>query len=116
MNRSLYEKVLECCCLTYDLQQMKEGDKTYIDPNSTNISGGQRNRIVLARAIYSQRKIMLLDNPLSALDIKVGEKINYNLHQLCKKDNLTIFMTLHSSYYIKNDDRIFYIKDRKLRE
>lgn len=55
MNKKFYQMVLEYCCLLEDLSSMPEGDQTIISQKSNNVSGGQRARIVLARAIYSKK-------------------------------------------------------------
>ena len=75
--------MLDWCCLRQDLAALEKGDKTVIEEKS-NVSGGQKARIALARAIYSQRPILILDDPLASLDINVGQKIMDNLHRLCK--------------------------------
>ncbi|KAL8971225.1 MAG: hypothetical protein Q9183_001149 [Haloplaca sp. 2 TL-2023] len=63
-----YRKVLEACALTQDLASFKDGDLTNIGENGIGLSGGQKARVALARAIYSQAKILFLDDPISALD------------------------------------------------
>ena len=56
---------------------------TYIEEKLTNLSGGQKTRIGLARTLYFNRKVFILDDPLSSLDVKVGQKIYNNLMKLC---------------------------------
>ncbi|KAL8690584.1 MAG: hypothetical protein Q9218_004004 [Villophora microphyllina] len=70
-----YRKVLEACALTQDLATFKHGDLTNIGENGVGLSGGQRARVALARAIYSQAKMLFLDDPLSALDHQTAEFI-----------------------------------------
>jgi ATP-binding cassette subfamily C (CFTR/MRP) protein 5 len=54
---------------------MKAGDMTEIGERGINLSGGQKARIALARAVYSNKDIILMDDPISALDAKVRKKI-----------------------------------------
>ncbi|EMC99860.1 hypothetical protein BAUCODRAFT_63331 [Baudoinia panamericana UAMH 10762] len=70
-----YKDVLEACALTPDLAEMKAGDLSLIGENGIGLSGGQRARVALARAVYSRTRILLLDDPLSALDQQTAEAI-----------------------------------------
>ena len=54
---------------------MPDGDLTFIGDKGVNLSGGQRARISLARALYSDADIYLLDDPLSAVDANVGKHL-----------------------------------------
>ncbi|XP_066891023.1 multidrug resistance-associated protein 1-like isoform X6 [Kogia breviceps] len=75
MQKQLYERVLEACALLPDLEQLPNGDQTEIGERGVNISGGQRHRVSLARAVYSGADIYLLDDPLSAVDVHVGKQL-----------------------------------------
>ena len=70
-----YRQVLEACALNPDLESFKHGDLSNIGENGIGLSGGQRARVALARAVYSRAKIVLLDDPLSALDHQTAESI-----------------------------------------
>ncbi|CAD8181895.1 unnamed protein product [Paramecium pentaurelia] len=72
---TLYLKVLEVSCLDQDILAFKQGDKTEIGEKGANLSGGQRARLSLARALYSMADLYLFDDPLSAVDSKVAGKI-----------------------------------------
>jgi ATP-binding cassette subfamily C (CFTR/MRP) protein 1 len=63
------------CCLQDDFKIMPAGDMTEIGGKGVTLSGGQKARISLARAIYSDADIYLLDDPLSAVDAHVGKTI-----------------------------------------
>lgn len=63
------------CCLTDDFKIFSAGDMTEIGGKGVTLSGGQKARISLARAIYSDADIYMLDDPLSAVDSHVGKTI-----------------------------------------
>ncbi|XP_067675078.1 multidrug resistance-associated protein 1-like [Haliotis asinina] len=75
MDRHWYNKVVECCALTPDLEMLPAGDMTEIGERGINLSGGQKQRVSLARAVYNNADIYILDDPLSAVDSHVGKHI-----------------------------------------
>lgn len=75
MDRKRYSHVLYCCALDKDLSLFADGDATVISIKGVSLSGGQRSRIGLARAMYSQATTLLLDDVLSAVDAEVREWI-----------------------------------------
>ena len=74
-NESFYKKCVEACALTADIALFPAGDQTELGEKGINLSGGQKQRISLARAVYSGSDIYLLDDPLSAVDTKVGKHL-----------------------------------------
>ncbi|KAH7347329.1 ABC transporter [Plectosphaerella cucumerina] len=70
-----YHRVLDACALLPDLANLKDGDLSDIGENGIGLSGGQKARVALARAVYSQSRILLLDDPLAALDHHTAEFI-----------------------------------------
>merc|ERR1712166_794592 len=76
-NETLYNKVLEASALENDLKALAGGDDTEIGERGINLSGGQKARVSLARALYlsSDRDIFLLDDPLSAVDEETATQI-----------------------------------------
>ena len=70
-----YQKVITACQLTHDIALLDSGDLTEIGEKGINLSGGQKQRVSIARAAYSEAKIIILDDPLSALDPEVGKKL-----------------------------------------
>ncbi|XP_034871027.1 multidrug resistance-associated protein 1-like isoform X2 [Mirounga angustirostris] len=75
MQKQFYEQVLEACALLPDLEQLPNGDQTEIGERGVNISGGQKHRVSLARAVYSGADIYLLDDPFAAVDVHVGKQL-----------------------------------------
>ncbi|KAJ7660132.1 hypothetical protein DFH06DRAFT_1472233 [Mycena polygramma] len=63
-----YKQAIECCALQPDLDVLEDGDATEIGARGVNLSGGQKARVALARAVYVRTKFVLLDDPLSAVD------------------------------------------------
>ncbi|KAI6783299.1 ATP-dependent bile acid permease-like protein [Emericellopsis cladophorae] len=72
---SRYNLVLDVCALKKDLHILSDGDKTELGANGINLSGGQKWRISLARAIYSRAEILIMDDIFSAVDAHVGREI-----------------------------------------
>ncbi|ETV74101.1 hypothetical protein H257_11404 [Aphanomyces astaci] len=70
-----YASVVEACALTTDIAALPAGDRTEIGQKGINLSGGQKARISLARACYSDADIFVLDSPLSAVDAIVQNEI-----------------------------------------
>ncbi|KAL5337394.1 P-loop containing nucleoside triphosphate hydrolase protein [Aspergillus crustosus] len=77
-NHTRYEEVLHACALAADLKIFPEGDKTDIGSNGINLSGGQKWRLALARALYSRARILILDDIFSAVDAHVGRHLYEN--------------------------------------
>ncbi|KAJ3833131.1 P-loop containing nucleoside triphosphate hydrolase protein [Lentinula raphanica] len=77
-DETRYQAVIEACALTRDLQVFDAGDLTEIGEKGITLSGGQRARIALARAIYSQAQVILLDDPLAAVDMHTAQHLVTN--------------------------------------
>lgn len=69
-DRQRYQKVVKACALLKDFKQFPQGDQTIVGERGSSLSGGQKARINLARSVYRQADIYLLDDPLSAVSIK----------------------------------------------
>ncbi|KAG6809740.1 hypothetical protein H0H92_014907 [Tricholoma furcatifolium] len=63
-----YDAVIDACALRVDLEVLEGGDQTEIGTRGISLSGGQRARVALARAVYSRARWVVLDDPLSAMD------------------------------------------------
>ena len=75
-DEARYDQVVRACALTDDLAVLPAGDMTEIGERGINLSGGQKARVALARAMYSpDSQLILLDDPLSAVDAHVGEHL-----------------------------------------
>ncbi|KAH9480844.1 ATP-binding cassette transporter abc4 [Psilocybe cubensis] len=70
-----YNKVIQQCALKRDLELFEAGDQTEVGEKGLTLSGGQKARVTLARAIYSSAEIILLDDILAALDVHTSKSI-----------------------------------------
>ncbi|KAJ3746747.1 multidrug resistance-associated ABC transporter [Lentinula detonsa] len=90
-----YRKTLEACALVTDMEILEDGDESEIGERGVNLSGGQKARVSLARAVYSRASILLLDDVLSAVDAHTA----HHLYHECLKGQLmkgrTIILVSH---------------------
>ena len=110
-----FSKVVEVCALTRDFKLLEHGDLTEVGERGITLSGGQKQRISLARALYSRADIFLLDDPLSAVDAKVGQFIFRRCIKEAMKDK-TVLLVSHGLQYLKECDTVIFLKDGKMVE
>lgn len=89
-NKARYDAVIVACSLTNDLEILEDGDETEIGEKGVNLSGGQKARVSLARAIYSRASTLYLDDVLSAVDAHTAHAIMEN----CLRGPLTADRTV----------------------
>ncbi|KAG7207749.1 hypothetical protein KM043_009361 [Ampulex compressa] len=113
-DRQRYQKVVKACALLKDFKQFSQGDQTIVGERGSSLSGGQKARINLARALYRQADIYLLDDPLSAVDAHVSK----HLFEECIQRYLagkTRILATHQLQYIKGVDAIILLEQGKMR-
>nr|XP_058898293.1 ATP-binding cassette sub-family C member 4 isoform X5 [Kogia breviceps]XP_058898294.1 ATP-binding cassette sub-family C member 4 isoform X5 [Kogia breviceps] len=112
-EKERYEKVIKACALKKDLEVLEDGDLTVIGDRGATLSGGQKARVNLARAVYQDADIYLLDDPLSAVDAEVSR----HLFELCicqaLYQKITILVT-HQLQYLKAASQILILKDGEM--
>ncbi|RZC36194.1 multidrug resistance-associated protein, partial [Asbolus verrucosus] len=108
MDKIRYKTVIKKCALERDFTLLPYGDKTIVGDRGVSLSGGQRARINLARAVYKQADIYLLDDPLSAVDTHVGKQLFENCISGYLK-NKTVILITHQLQYLKEVDHIVYL-------
>ena len=93
-NEQKYNQVVNACQLDKDFENLKHGDLTEIGSTGNNISGGQRARISLARAVYKDADIYLFDDPIPSVDSYVSIKIFHQaiVNLLKKKQEFLLLM------------------------
>ncbi|GMR50273.1 hypothetical protein PMAYCL1PPCAC_20468 [Pristionchus mayeri] len=111
-NENLYNQITTACELLADFFILPYGDATPVGENGVSLSGGQKARVGLARALYQECDIYLLDDPLSAVDAHVGEAI---YEQVLGRDGLlrnrTRLLVTHGLQYTKEADNILVLID-----
>ncbi|TFK22034.1 multidrug resistance-associated ABC transporter [Coprinopsis marcescibilis] len=94
-NEARYRQTLEACALLSDLELLEDGDESEIGERGVNLSGGQKARVSLARAVYSRASTVLLDDVLSAVDTHTA----HHLYHRCLKGRLmtgrTVILVSH---------------------
>lgn len=78
-DAEFYEKTVKACALTDDFAQLPDGDETVVGERGISLSGGQKARVSLARAVYARADVYLLDDCLSAVDSHVGRHLIDNV-------------------------------------
>ncbi|XP_076004916.1 ATP-binding cassette sub-family C member 4-like isoform X3 [Genypterus blacodes] len=110
MNPQKYENVLRACALKRDMELLPDGDLTLIGDRGATLSGGQKARVNLARAVYQDADIYLLDDPLSAVDAEVGRHLFEQCICGLLKKKPRILVT-HQLQYLKAADQIVVLKE-----
>uniref|UniRef100_A0A0C9RNQ1 ABCC4_3 protein n=1 Tax=Fopius arisanus TaxID=64838 RepID=A0A0C9RNQ1_9HYME len=100
-----YQEVTRVCSLLRDFKQLPYGDMTVVGERGMSLSGGQRARVNLARAIYRQADLYLLDDPLSAVDARVARRLFKDCIAGFLKGKTRILVT-HQLHFLKQADVI----------
>ncbi|CAL6011075.1 Xenobiotic-transporting_ATPase / Multidrug resistance-associated protein [Hexamita inflata] len=107
-----YQRVVDICCLLPDFEIFSAGDLTEVGGRGVTLSGGQRARISLARAVYNNADIYLLDDPLSAVDAHVGKRIwNEVILGYLIAQSKTVLIASHQTHYFSDCNRVLTIEN-----
>ena len=112
-NPSKFWKVIETCQLSDDLKLFPANEYSEVSPGGSNLSGGQKARICLARAVYNDADIYILDDPISSVDPIVFNKIYGALLINYLKDKTRIILQ-HDQNFIQHMEYIYYINEGKI--
>jgi ATP-binding cassette subfamily C (CFTR/MRP) protein 4 len=118
MDEERYKNVIKACCLDIDLQNFGEvGDLLMIGDKGINLSGGQKARISLARTLYADADLYLLDDPLAAVDPKVAK----NIFDQCIGPNSllrgkTRILVTHQTHFLVDTDQMILLKNGHIDE
>ncbi|EDV28182.1 uncharacterized protein TRIADDRAFT_21627 [Trichoplax adhaerens] len=102
-NESAYKATIFACALEEDLRILPAGDCTEIGENGVTLSGGQKARLTLARAVYQDKEIYLLDDPLAAVDSHVAQHLFQHCILGILKHKTRILCT-HQTQFLRQAD------------
>ncbi|CAG2100059.1 unnamed protein product, partial [Medioppia subpectinata] len=111
-NEEKYNRVVKACALDRDFKLFPFGDKTLVGEKGVSLSGGQKARISLARALYHSADIYLLDDPLSAVDTHVAKHIFQKCCVEYLSDKARVLVT-HQIQFLKDAHKILVLNDGK---
>ena len=114
LDEQRYSKAIQVWQLISDLEILKGGDLTEIGEKGINISGGQKARVSLARAVYADRDIVLMDDPISALDSNVKKKV-FEQVLLGELKHKTRVLVTHAVDFIDRADRIIIMEEGRIK-
>ncbi|KAH6888231.1 multidrug resistance-associated ABC transporter [Coprinopsis sp. MPI-PUGE-AT-0042] len=95
LDEERYQEVIDACALRMDLDILEDGDETEIGARGVSLSGGQKARVALARAVYTRTKYVLLDDPLSAVDSHTSRVLYEKLLRGPLLANRTVVLVTH---------------------
>lgn len=111
-----YKETLKVCALLPDLSQFKDGDSSLIGENGIGLSGGQKARVALARAVYCTSRILFLDDPLSALDHQTAQFVVRKCFRgPLMKDRTVVLVTHRTALVSQFADQIIGISEKQAR-
>lgn len=113
MDPIRYKEVVNVCALKTDFAMFPQGDRTIVGEKGVSLSGGQRARINLARALYRQTDIYLLDDPLSAVDAHVSAHLFHDCISKYLHGKTRILVT-HQLQYLPFVDHVFVLNNGHL--
>ncbi|KAH7817075.1 putative ATP-binding cassette, sub-family C [Monocercomonoides exilis] len=93
-----YTCVIQACCLEQNLAIVPGGDEAEVGKRGYNLSGGQRMRIALARAVYSSAEVFALDNILASADAHIGQALVAKCISQLLKGKAVLLATHHAKY------------------
>jgi len=104
-----YKKVVKAAALERDFHLFPQGDQTAVGEKGVSLSGGQKARVNLARCLYVDADIYLMDDPLSAVDTHVGRHLFDKAVKGFLRDKIRVLVT-HQLQYLKEVDQILVLK------
>ncbi|PMB63589.1 ABC transporter C family member 10 [Beauveria bassiana] len=118
-DEARYRRCLRICDLDHDISQFENGDHTELGSNGSCLSGGQRHRVALARALYSGAKMMILDDVFAALDWATQRKVCMALFGeggFLRDSRTTTLLATSNANFLKYADKVLVLADGTIEE
>ncbi|XP_025017235.1 multidrug resistance-associated protein 4-like isoform X2 [Tetranychus urticae] len=109
-SQSKYSKVIESCSLKKDIESFPYGENTLVGEKGYTLSGGQKARVTLARAVYEDADVYIFDDPLSAVDPGVAEHLFDKCINGYLKGKTRVLIT-HQLQFIRRADKILIMNE-----
>ena len=106
------ETYLQAVCFDGEIKEMEDGTETMVGNGGVRLSGGQAQRLALARTLCHKRPVLILDDPFSALDRKTEEEVFRNLKKMAA-DSIVILLS-HRLYLFPGMDQVMWMEDGKV--
>ena len=100
---------LKAVCFDEEVEAMEQGTETFVGSGGVRLSGGQAQRLALARTLCHKKKLMILDDPFSALDKKTEEQIFANLKEMAK--DCVVLLISHRLYLFPQMDQVIWLNE-----
>ncbi len=114
INISNLENALKLSGISEFVKNLPNTVNTYVGNQGVRLSGGQIQRIGIARALYDNSKVIFFDEATSSLDGKTEEKL---IEDICKlKHEKTLIMISHKLSSLRNCDKVYYLKDNEIKD
>ena len=104
------KRACRLACADEFIEKLPDGYETYIEQGGANVSGGQKQRAAVARALITRPQLILADEPTGALDSRAADGL-LNLFKTINEDGQTILMVTHSVKAASSANRVLFIKD-----
>lgn len=98
-DEAFYQEVIDCCGLREDLKTFPRGDMTIVGSKGISLSGGQKSRLALARAVFARKNVLILDDVFSGIDADTEEHIFRRLFSrsgLLRRNDTTVILVTHA--------------------
>ncbi|KAI7217129.1 multidrug resistance-like protein [Hortaea werneckii] len=108
-NHAWYESVIDACELSVDIASFAEGDNFAVGSQGQTLSGGQRHRIAIARALYSRKRLIIFDDVFSALDKRTAKNVFrkvFGADGLLRRLGLTAVLVTQSAQHASFSDAV----------
>lgn len=108
-DETWYQSVVRDCSLEADFLQLPNGDQTPVGSSGITLSGGQKERVAIARAIYSRQSIALFDDVLSGMDATTARSVFtscFGSEGLLRRRHTTIVLATHAAHFLPEADQI----------
>lgn len=119
LDEDWYDKVARACLLDRDFADLPQGDRTLVGSKGITLSGGSKNRIALARALYCRTSLLIIDDVLSGLDQNTETMVFHRVfgpHGLLRASKSTVILATHAVHFARFCDQVIVMQDGTIKD